>query len=140
MSHLYSPIENFQETHGVLGRMGRVLLVDDEAAVRGTLRAVLESQGYECDEAEHGAEALTILEQQHFDLIITDNKMPVLNGVEFLKQYSQKPDPKPPVIFFTGDISDEEKDLAMKAGARAVLQKPPNFGEIISAVQQAITD
>lgn len=120
--------------------MGRVLLVDDEAAVRGTLRAVLESQGYECDEAEHGAAALTILEEQHFDLIITDNKMPILNGVEFLKQYSQKPDPKPPVIFFTGDISDEEKELAMKAGARAVLQKPPNFGEIISAVQQAITD
>jgi CheY-like chemotaxis protein len=137
---LYSPMENFQETHGVLDRMGRVLLVDDEAAVRGTLRAVLESQGYDCDEAEHGAAALTILEQQHFDLIITDNKMPILNGVEFLKQYSQKPDPKPPVIFFTGDISDEEKELAMNAGARAVLQKPPNFGEIISAVQQAISD
>ena len=140
MIHLYLPMEHFQKTNGVVGRMGRVLLVDDEAAVRGTLRAVLESQGYECDEAEHGSAALTILEQQHFDLIITDNKMPVLNGVEFLKQYSQKPDPKPPVIFFTGDISDEEKELAMKAGARAVLQKPPNFGEIISAVQQAITD
>lgn len=120
--------------------MGRVLLVDDEAAVRGTLRAVLESQGYECDEAEHGVAALALLEQEHFDLIITDNKMPVLNGIEFLKQYSQKPDPKPPVIFFTGDISDAEKDLAMKSGARAVLQKPPNFGEIISAVQQAISD
>ena len=120
--------------------MRRVLLVDDEAAVRGTLRAVLESQGYECDEAEHGAAALSLLEQEHFDLIITDNKMPVLNGIEFLKLYSQKPDPKPPVIFFTGDISDAEKDLAMKAGARAVLLKPPNFGEIISAVQQAIRD
>ncbi len=120
--------------------MRRVLLVDDEAAVRGTLRAVLESQGYECEEAEHGAAALKLLEQQHFDLIITDNKMPVLNGVEFLKRYSQKPDPKPPVIFFTGDISEEEKDMAMKAGARAILLKPPNFGEIISAVQQAISD
>lgn len=120
--------------------MGRVLIVDDEAAVRGTLRAVLESQGYDCDEAEHGAAALTRLEQEGFDLIITDNKMPVLSGIEFLKQFSQKPDPKPPVIFFTGDISDAEKDLAMKAGARAVLQKPPNFGEIISAVQQAIRD
>lgn len=120
--------------------MGRVLLVDDEAAVRGTLRAVLESQGYTCEEAEHGVAALALLEQEHFDLIITDNRMPVLNGIEFLKQYSQKPDPKPPVIFFTGDISDSEKDLAMKAGARAVLQKPPNFGEIISAVQQAISD
>ncbi len=119
--------------------MGRVLLVDDEAAVRSTLRAVLESQGYDCEEAEHGAAALAMLAQQQFDLIITDNRMPVLDGVEFLKQYSQKPDPKPPVIFFTGDISDEEKDLAMKAGARAILQKPPNFGEIISAVQQAIT-
>lgn len=130
---------DFLKTNGVLDSMERVLLVDDEAAVRGTLRAVLESQGYECDEAEHGAAALALLEQEHFDLIITDNKMPVLNGIEFLKLYSQKPDPKPPVIFFTGDISDEEKDLAIKAGARAVLLKPPNFGEIISAVLQAIS-
>ncbi len=137
---MHEPMTDFPQTHGVLSSMGRVLLVDDEAAVRGTLRAVLESQGYECDEAEHGAAALALLEQKHFDLIITDNKMPVLNGIEFLKQYSRKPDPKPPVIFFTGDISDAEKDLAMKAGARAVLQKPPNFGEIISAVQQAISD
>ena len=131
-------MRDWSENGGELRIMGRVLIVDDEAAVRGTLRAVLESQGYDCGEAENGAAALTLLEQEHFDLIITDNKMPVLSGIEFLKQYSQKPDPKPPVIFFTGDISDEEKDLAMKAGARAVLQKPPNFGEIISAVQQAI--
>ncbi len=120
--------------------MGRILLVDDEAAVRVTLRGILESQGYDCAEAEHGAAALALLQQEHFDLVITDNRMPVLNGIEFLKLYSQKPNPKPPVIFFTGDISDEEKDLAMKAGARAVLLKPPNFGEIISAVQQAIRD
>jgi len=120
--------------------MPRVLIVDDEAAVRATLRAVLESQGYDCGEAEHGVAALALLEQEHFDLVITDNKMPIMSGIEFLKQFSQKPDPKPPVIFFTGDISEEEKDLAMKTGARAVLQKPPNFGEIISAVQQAIGD
>ena len=131
---------DFPKMKGVLGTIGRILLVDDEAAVRVTLRAILESQGYDCDEAEHGAAALALLQQEHFDLVITDNRMPVLNGIEFLKLYSQKPDPKPPVIFFTGDISDAEKDLAMKLGARVVLQKPPNFGEIISAVQQAISD
>ena len=118
--------------------MGRVLLVDDEAAVRDTLRAVLESQGYECEEAENGAAALTCLEGKPFDLIITDNRMPELSGVEFLQIISQKPDPKPPVIFFTGDISNAEKDLALKYGARAVLHKPPNFGEIIAAVEQAM--
>lgn len=120
--------------------MRRVLIVDDEAAVRSTLRAVLESQGYECGEAEHGVAALALVDQEHFDLIITDNKMPIMTGIEFLKQYAQKPDPKPPVIFFTGDISETEKEVALKCGARAVLQKPPNFGEIISAVQQAMKE
>lgn len=116
----------------------RVLLVDDEAAVRGTLRAVLESQGFECGEAENGAEALSRLEEEKFDLVITDNRMPVMNGVEFLEHLSQKEGPQPPVIFFTGDISSAERERALKAGARTVLEKPPNFGEIIAAVTQAL--
>ena len=120
--------------------MGHVLIVDDEAAVRSTLRAVLESQGYTCDEAEDGAVALAYIENQHCDLVITDNRMPTLSGLDFLRRLAAKPDPKPPVIFFTGDISETEMDAAMKSGARAVLQKPPNFGEIVSAVQQALSN
>jgi len=119
---------------------GEVLLVDDEVAVRSTLRAVLESQGYHCKEAENGAVALEYLEQEHFDLVITDNRMPVLNGVEFLEKLAEKEGEKPPVIFFTGDLSAAEKDRALRAGARAVLEKPPNFGEIISAVSQALSN
>ena len=102
---------------------GEVLLVDDEVAVRSTLRAVLESQGYHCKEAENGAEALEYLE---------------LNGVEFLEKLAEKGGKNPPVIFFTGDLSMAERDRALRAGARAVLEKPPNFGEIISAVAQAL--
>ncbi len=120
--------------------MGHVLIVDDEAAVRSTLRAVLESQGYTCDEAEDGAVALAYIDKQHCDLVITDNRMPTLSGLDFLRRLASKPEPKPPVIFFTGDISETEMDAAMKSGARAVLQKPPNFGEIVSAVQQALSN
>ncbi len=119
--------------------MKRVLLVDDEAAVRRTLRVILESQGYACEEAEHGAAALTWLEKEHFDLVVTNNRMPVLGGVEFLERLATKPDPKPPVIFFAGDISEAEKERALKAGARAVLEKPPIFREIISAVAEALS-
>ena len=120
--------------------MKRVLLVDDEGAVRGTLRAVLESQGYNCEEAEHGAQALEWLEREHFDLVITDNRMPVLGGVELLEELAQKSLAQPPVIFFTGDLNSEERNRAIKAGARTVLEKPPNFGEIISAVTEALSD
>ena len=119
--------------------MGHVLIVDDEAAVRSTLRAVLESQGYTCDEAEDGAVALAYIDRQHCDLVITDNRMPTLSGLDFLRRLASKPEPKPPVIFFTGDISETEMEAALKSGARAVLQKPPNFGEIVSAVQQALS-
>ena len=121
--------------------MRRVLIVDDEAPVRSTLRAVLESQGYVCEEAENGALALSALEKERFDLVITDNRMPVLGGVEFLETLAKRAaiDPKPPVIFFTGDIDQEETERAVKAGAKAILRKPPNFGEIIHAVQQALS-
>ena len=82
---------------------------------------------------------MTWLEKEHFDLVVTNNRMPVLGGVEFLERLANKPDPKPPVLFFTGDISEAEKERALKAGARAVLEKPPIFGEIISAVTEALS-
>ena len=65
--------------------MKRILLVDDHAMARQALKLLLEHHGYACDEAEHGIAALAWLEQgQNVDLIVSDNQMPVMTGLEFL--------------------------------------------------------
>ena len=80
-----------------------ILLVDDRPEVRHLLRAILESQSFPCEEAGNGAEALQCLDAQTFALVITDMKMPVMDGFQFLKQVAKKSLAKrPSVIVLTG--------------------------------------
>ena len=68
----------------------RILIVDDEPAVRRTVRSALESAGYDCAESENGASALAWLEENHADLIISDYHMPVLGGLKLLEKSPRK--------------------------------------------------
>ena len=63
-----------------------VLIVDDEPAVRHTVRQVLESSGFECAESENGLSALEWLKDHHTDLILVDYYMPILNGLSLLEK------------------------------------------------------
>lgn len=118
----------------------KVLLVDDNIQARNVLRIVLESQGLECLEVANGQEALEWLTRQHADLIISDNQMPVLGGLDFidrLKQYEKLPE-SPPIILLSGNLNDRDKTRAKQAGVFAVLNKPCNFSEFVSVVQLAL--
>lgn len=120
--------------------MKRILLVDDDVMARQVLKLLLESQGHACDEAEHGAAALTWLESgQQVDLIISDNDMPVLTGLEFLVRV--KADPQlatVPFILYSGNLTDELQRQAHQGGAMAVLSKPYNFSDFLAIVTQAL--
>ena len=119
--------------------MKRVLLIDDDQDARQALRMVLESQGLECAEVFNGSAALEWLEQQRADLIVTDNKMPVLTGMEFIERIAQSPhQSRPPIILLSGNLNDKDKSRAQSAGAYAVLDKPCNFSEFLSAVTLAL--
>ena len=89
--------------------MKRILLVDDHEMARQALKLLLEHHGYACEEAEHGAAALAWLEQgQNVDLIASDNRMPVMTGLEFLVQVTANPHfGTIPFILYSGDITDE---------------------------------
>ncbi len=116
-----------------------ILLVDDRPEVRHLLRALLESQSFACEEAGNGAEALQCLDAQTFALVITDMKMPVMDGFQFLKQVAKKSLAKrPSVIVLTGKQDEAGRHLALKAGAVAALAKPCNMGELLSAVTSAL--
>lgn len=122
--------------------MKKVLLVDDNSSAREALSLVLDSQHLECVEVSNGSEALEWLASHHADLIISDNQMPVLTGLDFIDQIQlhQNPANESPVILLSGHLNEQDKHRARKAGVFAILDKPCNFSEFISMVQLALQD
>ena len=120
--------------------MKKVLLVDDNTSTREALRLVLESQHLQCVEVGNGSEALEWLATHQTDLIISDNQMPVMTGLDFIDQVQlhQKPSNEPPIILLSGHLDEQEKHRARQAGVFAILDKPCNFSEFLSMVQLAI--
>ncbi len=120
--------------------MKKVLLVDDDKSAREALHLVLESQHLECIEVGNGSEALKWLATNQADLIISDNQMPVLTGLDFIDQIQlhQNPVNEYPIILLSGHLNEQDKHRARKAGVFAILDKPCNFSEFLSMVQLAL--
>ena len=98
----------------------RILVVNDEEVIRTLLREILMGEGYEVTTADDGEEAVVILEQQQFDLVMTDLVMPRANGVEVLQTS------KRPVVIVTGYPSVETVVRLVRLGAADYLTKPFN--------------
>ncbi len=117
-----------------------VLIVDDEPAVRQTVRSVLESSGFTCTESENGALAMEWLKEHHTDVIIADYHMPIMNGLCLLKKVQATLNGSTPrVIMLSGIIEEKEKLKAIDLGAYAIVDKPCNFRELVVKVNEAIT-
>ena len=116
-----------------------ILIVDDEPAVRRTVRSALESAGYECAESENGAAALDWLKGNKADAIIADYHMPGLSGLKLLERVRGILDGKtPPVILLTGSLEEKDKQKARDLGAYSVVDKPCNFRELVNTVGEAL--
>ncbi len=127
-------------THNHSQLKRHVLIVDDEPAVRQTVRGVLESSGIECAESENGASALEWLKEHHTDVIIVDYQMPIMNGLSLLEHVQSNLNGNTPrVIMLSGVIDEKEKLKAIHLGAYAIIDKPCNFRELIVKVNEAIT-
>ena len=117
-----------------------ILVVDDDEPGRRAIRALLENEGYTCLEAEHGGKALDLLGQTQVDLVITDNRMPVLTGLEFLERLSKSaPSNLLPVVVFSGNLGQRDKERAFKAGACAILDKPHDVVKLMPKINQIFT-
>lgn len=113
----------------------KILLVDDDQAHRSCLKDFLEIRGYICLEAENGRHALQILEHQSVDMIITDNQMPQMDGLEFIEQVNQEYSHEGvPIFLMTAELSYPVRLRAFKNGVNRVFEKPLDFQELCHAV------
>lgn len=114
-----------------------ILIIDDDEMSRGLLRMVLEYDGCECVEAENGARGLSLLESKSFDVVILDNAMPVMTGMDFLDRLTRiSHKPNIPIIMVTGFLNAVIRENATRLGAYAIIGKPYDFGELRAIVAQ----
>ncbi len=116
--------------------MTRVLVVDDERSLRITLRELLSDAGYEVDVAENADDAMGLLSEGRFDVVITDIIMPRRGGIELLRDI-QTASPEAQVILMTGEPTVETASDAVRDGAFDYLAKPVPPSRLLTAVANA---
>jgi two-component system, cell cycle response regulator CpdR len=114
--------------------MIRILLAEDEQAMREYLTRALERSGYEVVPVDRGTEAVPLLEKEHFDLLLTDIVMPEMDGIE-LARHCGKVSPQTEVMFITGFSG-----VALRAGhakpQAKVLSKPFHLKDLVLEVER----
>ncbi len=117
--------------------MSRILVVDDEQSMRDFLSIMLKKEGYDVVTAENGGSALKVIQSEIFDLIITDVKMPGVDGIEVLRT-AKDVSPETVVIMITAFATTETAVEAMKLGAYDYITKPFKVDEIKLVIQKAL--
>jgi two-component system response regulator HydG len=115
----------------------RVLVVDDDAGVRFTLRGLLEDLHLQVDEAPDGLQGLQKVEGGGIALVISDLRMPGLDGLELLQKIRALPHP-PPVLLITAHGSERHAVEAIKSGALDYFRKPFDIDEVATVVKRAL--
>ncbi len=118
-------------------RNPKILVVDDETIVKQVVLDFLEMKGFEVSGADNGKEALEVLSGSEFDLVLSDIRMPEMDGIELLKKM-RKLYPDTGVIMFTGFADIHAAVDAMKLGAFDYVAKPFNFDELLLNVEKAL--
>ena len=114
----------------------RVLVVDDEERMRSIIRKELERKGYRVDEAASGKAALEAAEQQSYDVVLLDLRMPGMTGLEALARFREIP-PAPEIIIVTGFGTIDTAIEAMRLGAYHYVTKPFKLRELEINIRKA---
>ncbi len=120
----------------MVGKHRNLLIIDDEASMRHMLRLVLEEQGYRITEAANGVEALAQLRKEKFDLILSDIRMPDMDGLTFLK-HSDVAALETTIIMMSAYGSIDTALECIKCGAYDYISKPFKHDEVILTLRKA---
>src|ERR1700674_2440281 len=115
----------------------QVLIVDDEPNLRKILSAQLSRDGYDVLSAEDGEQGLALLREHHIDLVITDLKMPKVDGMQLLRE-ALREDPELPIVMITAHGTIDTAVEALKTGAFDYLTKPFDKDEVRQIVAKAL--
>ena len=117
--------------------MPRILIIDDEKAIRTTLKEILEFERYTVDQAEDGPAGLDLLIQHKYDVVLCDIKMPKMDGLEVLSR-AQGIAPDTAFIMVSAHGNIETAVEATKKGAYDFLSKPPDLNRLLVTVRNAL--
>ena len=120
---------------------GRILVVDDDADTRESLKVLLETAGYEVEVAPNGARALRLQRSRAADAVVTDIFMPIADGIETIRELrAEFPGVRIIAVSAGGRSVGNETYLAvaLAAGADAVLRKPMDFDELLAMVKKLL--
>ncbi|MEW6429548.1 MAG: sigma-54 dependent transcriptional regulator [Thermodesulfobacteriota bacterium] len=120
-----------------MNRKGRILVVDDEAVAMRNLVHVLGKEGYEVRGTQNGNEALKLIDEEGYDLVLTDLKMEKVDGMKILA-HARRNFPDCEVIMITGYATLDSAVEAMKSGAYHYLAKPYKLDEVRKVVREAL--
>ncbi len=110
----------------------KLLVVDDEEAIRESLAMAFEMHGYQVQTAADGVEALNLIEKEQIDIVLSDIRMPNKDGVALLKNIKEKPN-SPFVILMSAYSEYSEQDVK-NLGALALVKKPLNFDLLLKLI------
>src|SRR5580692_1470502 len=115
----------------------RILVVDDEPAIRRALRPPLAELGFQVAEASRGEEALQVLRSSTYDVVLLDINMPGIGGIETLRRIRSL-SPRLPVLMLTVRDQEEDKVEALELGADDYITKPFSTRELIARIRAAV--
>jgi DNA-binding NtrC family response regulator len=116
---------------------GRILAIDDEQNIRHLIESEFTLEGFEVTTAKNGQEGLKLLDDETFDVVLLDIKLPRMNGIEVLRRLKQK-SPATEVLMITGYGDIKTAVESLKLGAREYITKPFKLNELLALVKQAV--
>jgi len=116
--------------------MAKILIIDDERSIRNTLRDILESEKYSIDDAEDGMIGMEKIQQNEYDVILCDIKMPRMDGMEVLTKTLEITDT--PIVMISGHGTIDTAVDAIKKGAYDYISKPPDLNRLLVTIRNAM--
>ncbi|OYU96314.1 MAG: Fis family transcriptional regulator [Bacteroidetes bacterium B1(2017)] len=117
--------------------MAKILIIDDEKTIRNTLREILEYESYQVDEAANGEEGLQKIENEEYDAVLCDVKMPKMDGMTVLTR-AKEIDEDLPFVMISGHGNVEMAVEATKKGAFDFIVKPPDLNKLLITLRNTI--
>lgn len=119
--------------------MAKILIIDDERSIRNSLREILEYEGYEVKDAADGIEGFKVASEEKFDIILSDIKMPKMDGLELLEKIKES-DIDSQIIMISGHGTIETAVEAIRKGAFDFIAKPLDLNRVLITLKNALTN